>query len=82
MPWPPHGKRVDFTYLPKTTSDNLIILKAIVHYEIYDGLPLISKWVTLTNESDKEIVIDSYKSEILALTERVVIQQNWLPSLC
>ena len=85
MPWPPHGKRVDFTYLPKSGSDTSIQYKVIIHYEIYDGLPLICKWVTVTNDSDKEIIIDSYKSEILALTEEesaVGDKKNWtLPNI-
>jgi hypothetical protein len=85
LPWPPHGKRVDFTYIPKETGDSSSRIQVIVHYEIYDGIPLISKWVTLTNESVKEIAIDSYKSEILALTEEesaVGDKKNWtLPNI-
>ena len=45
----------------------------------------ICKWVTITNESVKEIIIDSYKSEILALTEEesaVGDKKNWtLPNI-
>ena len=85
MPWPPHGKRVDFTYIPKGKSDSAIMIKVTVHYEIYDGLPLICKWLTITNDSEKEIVIDSYKSEILALTEEESVvgdKKNWtLPNI-
>jgi hypothetical protein len=85
MPWPPHGKRVDFTYIPKRTGDSAIMIKVTVHYEIYDGLPLICKWLTITNDSEKEIIIDSYKSEILALTEEESVvgdKKNWtLPNI-
>ena len=85
MPWPPNGKKVDFTYLPKNSGDSSLRLKVIVHYEIYDGLPLICKWVTVTNEAAKEITIDSYKSEILALTEEESVvgdKKNWtLPNI-
>jgi hypothetical protein len=85
LPWPPHGKRIDFTYMPKDTTDNTIRFKVVIHYEIYDGIPLISKWVTVTNESDKEFIIDSYISEILALTEEesaVGDKKNWtLPNI-
>ncbi len=58
-----------------------IRFKIIVHYEIYDGIPLISKWLTVTNESGNEIKIDSFKSEILALTEEESVvgdKKNWL----
>ena len=81
MPWPPHGKRVDFTYLPKTKNDTSMMLKVIVHYEIYDGLPLICKWITITNDSHKEIIVNSYISEILAFTEEESVvgdKKNWI----
>ena len=41
--------------------------------------------ITVINESDKEITIDSYKSEILALTEEESVvgdKKNWtLPNI-
>jgi hypothetical protein len=40
-----------------------------VHYEIYDGLPLISKWITLSNHTGEGVVIDRFVSEILATVE-------------
>jgi len=40
-----------------------------VHYEIYDGMPLISKWISVENKSDKNITVDSFKSELLAFPE-------------
>ena len=44
-------------------------IEVTVNYEVYDGIPLMSKWVTLKNNSTKEIVINTYKSEILAVNE-------------
>ncbi|MFA6817228.1 MAG: hypothetical protein WCS73_13150, partial [Lentisphaeria bacterium] len=47
-------------------------LKAVtvnVHYELYDGMPVFSKWIEVKNTSDKAIRINTFKSEILALTE-------------
>lgn len=40
-----------------------------VHYEIYDGLPLISKWITVHNNSGGSIVLNRFVSEILAAVE-------------
>ena len=40
-----------------------------VHYELYDGLPVMSKWVTLRNDSDQVLTVDRYSSEILAVVE-------------
>lgn len=69
LPWPPPGKRISFTYIPKSESSVFNGIKIMIHYEIYDGIPLICKWLTVYNESGKEITIDSFTSEILALTE-------------
>lgn len=44
-------------------------LRVKVHYEIYDGLPLISKWVTVENNGTQEIIVNNIKSEQLAVTE-------------
>ncbi len=40
-----------------------------VHYELYDGLPLLAKWFTLKNASGKAVRLNSFKSEILAAVE-------------
>ena len=40
-----------------------------VHYEIYDGLPLISKWITVHNNSGTSIVLNRFVSEIMAAVE-------------
>jgi hypothetical protein len=85
MPWPPLGKRVDFTYELKEKMPDSARIKVVIHYEVYDGIPLLSKWLTVINESGKEILIDSFTSEILALTEEesaVGDKKNWiLPNL-
>ena len=52
-----------------------------VHYEMYDGLPLLCKWFTLENRSVRQIRVDGFKSEILAVTEpesAVGVKQNWM----
>ncbi|HSI76968.1 MAG TPA: hypothetical protein VK957_13795, partial [Lunatimonas sp.] len=40
-----------------------------VHYELYDGLPLMSKWITFENKSEKTIRVDRFVSEVLAVVE-------------
>ena len=85
MPWPPKGKEADFTYTAKGNEVDAAGIKVVIHYEIYDGLPLIAKWITINNFRSKEIIIDSFTSEILALTEEestVGDKKNWvLPNL-
>ncbi len=62
----------DFDFLPG------LIVK--VHYELYDGLPLISKWVTVENKGKQEMTVNNIKSEQLAVTEAesaVEYKQRW-----
>lgn len=49
--------------------DYLKNLEVRVNYEIYDGIPLLCKWVTVTNRSSQPVVINTFKSEILAVAE-------------
>ncbi|MCE9546833.1 MAG: hypothetical protein K8T25_15245 [Planctomycetia bacterium] len=40
-----------------------------VHYEIYDGIPLFSKWVVVKNGTDKTLRVNHFVSEELRLFE-------------
>lgn len=44
-------------------------LSVIVHYELYDGIPLIVKWVELINKSSDNIVVNRIVNESLGLVE-------------
>ena len=85
LPWPPPGKKLDLVF---SVTDSTVLpagLELTISYEIYDGIPLISKWFTLENKSGHEIMLDSFSSEVLALTEEesaVGDKKNWiLPGL-
>lgn len=68
--WPAPGKQVTFVY--KAKSDQISNLKGIivrVIYELYDGAPILSKWIEIENHGENDIVLNSFKSEILALVE-------------
>jgi hypothetical protein len=51
------------------SPDLLKKLVVSVHYELYDNMPLFCKWVTVENNSSQNVVLDGFKSEILAATE-------------
>ncbi|AWV98290.1 alpha-galactosidase [Arcticibacterium luteifluviistationis] len=55
-------------YFDAPVSD-LKDIKVAIHYAIYDGIPLISKWLTMENVGEKSIKIDQVVSEILATVE-------------
>ncbi len=44
-------------------------LKVDVHYELYDGIPLMAKWISIRNSSDKVVRINRFTNEILSLVE-------------
>jgi len=62
---PLKGKSITFYY----NHTNLKGIEIAVHYNIFDGIPLISKWFTIKNKSNRSIVLNSFKSEILAMVE-------------
>ncbi len=41
-----------------------------VHYELYDGLPVLSKWITVNNRTARSITIDRMTAELLAVVEQ------------
>ncbi len=78
--WPPPGValRMDYTMPPVATDRsaesraNLAQLQKVrlsVHYELYDGVPVLSKWITVHNGADRKITIDHFTSELLAAVE-------------
>ena len=68
--WPAPGKRLVFTYAPQQSMlpecEGCVVR---VYYEMYDGAPIMSKWIELENKSGKTIVLNSFKSEILAMVD-------------
>jgi hypothetical protein len=67
-PWPPPGAGVTFEYGGPAASPLAGVVVA-VHYELYDGLPLMAKWLTVHNASDKSVTLNSMVVEQLAVVE-------------
>jgi hypothetical protein len=69
--WPPKGValRLDFR-APEGAPAALGDVRVSVHYELYDGVPLFSKWITVHNDSDEPVLVDDFTIEILAAVER------------
>ena len=62
----PEGKSDFFQFLCIT---NLKDLEVKVHYAIYDGIPLLAKWLTIENKGSSPVKINRVKSEVLAMVE-------------
>lgn len=62
---PPSGKMISFLF----KSDIRKEIEVIVHYELYDRLPLIVKWLSINNKSSHAIQLGRVVNEKLALVE-------------
>jgi len=63
----PKGKELELVF-----ESNLPELKGVlvsVHYEIFDNIPTICKWVSVENKGDKSLKINQLVNEILATPE-------------
>ena len=61
------GKSISFLFRP--AEPELTGLEVSVNYEIYDGLPLIVKSLTIINQGEKTFKLDRVVSEVLGLVE-------------
>jgi len=61
------GKLLSFAFTSRLPELAGIIIN--VNYELYDGIPLIIKWVSISNSSRKSIGVDRVVNEVLALVE-------------
>jgi hypothetical protein len=68
-PWPPKGLRLTMTFTPTEFMKAVKDIEVKVNYEIYDGIPVISKWMEVTNSNDENVRLNSFESEVLAITQ-------------
>lgn len=49
--WPPRGLRLDVFFSPPAAASKMYSsVKVIVHHEMYDGIPLTTKWITVESQ--------------------------------
>jgi len=65
--FPSTGVSLGFNYV--SSLPQLKGLQVTVHYELYDGIPLIVKWVSIENKSNRSYKLNRVVNEILAFTE-------------
>jgi hypothetical protein len=63
----PTGKTLSFSYFSKIPALKDIRVK--VHYELYDGIPLICKWLQIENKGREKMQLDQVVHEMLAMPE-------------
>ncbi len=61
LAWPPHGVSLTINFRPpdaiRDKYPNLIVS---VHYELYDGIPALCKWLSVQNGTNVPITIKSF----------------------
>ena len=63
----PAGKMLTFIY--RSFLPEIQDIRVRVNYELYDGIPLIVKWVSVENKTGRQVVINRVVNELLALVE-------------
>ena len=75
--WPPPGLSVEFRFVPpKTVPIRHAGVKVSVVYELYQGIPLFSKWIRMIDTSASAARI---KAAVLSV-EYLSLNQPWAPS--
>ncbi|HEY3281230.1 MAG TPA: alpha-galactosidase [Armatimonadota bacterium] len=67
LPWPPPGVGLTLHFrAPEAGPEGVTV---DVHYELYDGLPLLAKWLVIRNGGDKPLRVNRFASEVLGVVE-------------
>jgi hypothetical protein len=82
VPWPPKGVTLTATFQPpEDVRVRYNGLAVSVNYELYDAIPVLSKWVTVANDGTAVVALDGLEGEILAVTEdqkpRLDVESNY-----
>ena len=72
--WPPKGVSLRMDYAAPAGHAAVRDVRVSVHYELYDGVPVMNKWITVHNHRDDTITVDRFTSETLAVVEHA----NWV----
>jgi hypothetical protein len=67
LPYPAPGVSLTFHYEPPEGTSHGVWVD--VHYELYDGIPLLAKWLVIRNEGTKPVRLNKFTTEILGTVE-------------
>ena len=68
--WPPRGKRLTMKYIaPKSAKAEHRNTEVHIHYEMYEGIPVLCKYFEFVNKTKKPIDVDQIETEIIALQQ-------------
>lgn len=67
LPWPPPGASLTLRFEPP--AGQLPGVTVCVCYEMYEGIPLLAKWLEIRNDGPESIRLNTFINEILAAVE-------------
>jgi hypothetical protein len=67
QPWPPPGASLTLRF--EAGQEGPSGITVFVHYEMFDGIPLLSKWLTIQNQTGKRARLNRFVNEVLAVVE-------------
>lgn len=67
--WPAKGLRVEMTYKPTLDMPEMEDVEVKINYEIYQGIPVITKWLEVVNNGDKSMLLNKMECEVLAVNQ-------------
>lgn len=74
--WPAKGLRVELTFVPTGSMPEVKDVEVKVNYEIYQGIPVITKWIEVINKGEKEILLNKMECEVLAVNQDQVARMH------
>lgn len=79
--WPPKGLRLNVHFkAPDSAPYDHRNIQVCIHYEMYDGLPAMSKWISLSvirDESLGKVAASVYSVEILSVNQQWSQRSPW-----
>ena len=67
LPWPPQGTGLDLVFQgPDVATRGLVVT---VHHELYKGIPVMGKWLTVSNGTSQTVTLDRFTLERLPMVE-------------
>jgi hypothetical protein len=66
-PWPPEGVALTLHFVAPDGKASGVTVD--VHYEMYDGLPVVAKWISIHNGGSSAIRLNRFVSEIVGFVE-------------
>lgn len=67
--WPTKGLRMEMTFVPTSSMTLVKDIEVKVNYEIYQGLPIMAKWIEVVNKGTSKVLLNDMECEVLAVSQ-------------